>query len=380
MADLTQLPSYQRLMDLDAKAQTYGKYNVAKTDLFFTITLKDQSGKSGAQVTGWKVHVSIAPSPGNIQKAWDIFARLAADCNLRKFKIVNQANPGIGKQITIYCDGEKRDELHKFLKALNESFTAIIIPQEGESPDCKRISSYILFRNESFMPLGNSCIFGAPNGYISGMHIDIAKRILCTMQKDMSDFDSAYTAVTTEKVLKGSDGYQYFSICGKLTDDIPKLEVFKAKFRKEVNLIVQKARSFGANKIPWHNLGETEDFFGLEALRLPDVGVTVGEPAPPGSLPQRERRGAILLGQVDAEKLRRNFLSSQEGGSTMPPALEAPPAADFSPKFQEDRREAPKVVEMVVGDPSSSSAPPSQKDPDKKPDDGCCGDKHCSLQ
>lgn len=78
MTDLTHLPSYKQLVaqDMTQGAQPYGKYDVVNTGSFLIINLKDKSEKSGAQETGWKVHISIDPSSTeNIQKAWGIFAR-----------------------------------------------------------------------------------------------------------------------------------------------------------------------------------------------------------------------------------------------------------------------------------------------------------------
>lgn len=382
------LISYKQLHSLDRGVYTYGEYRVNKDPQYFAIDLLDVSSKGGPQNTGWKAHVSIDPSPANMEKAWNVFVLLAQQYEMRSFKFVNGANPGIGKQVTIYCDGEERARLWQFLIDLNSRFiTAEIVPQGGESPDCMQVSSYIMVRNERFKELGKSCV-GGPNGYVSDMHIDIAQRICRIMVMKMptggdfgAAFDIAYAAVTTEQELKDSVGHKYIDICSKLSDNIEKQEAFKAKFRTDVKLIVEKANSFDASKIPWHNLGQTEDVFGLEVLRFPAVGVAVSKTVSPESSQRRERRAAILPRSDEAKEHQRLVLSVLQGMTSVSPdpSIEGPPA--FLPKFQEDRSEAPKAVEMVVKDPSSSSAPqePSPETPKKKPGGGCCG-SGCAVQ
>ncbi len=380
------LISYKQLHSLDRGVYTYGGYRVTKDTQYFVIDLLDVSSKGGQQNTGWKAHVSIDPTPVNMEKAWNVFVLLAQQYEMGSFKFVNEANPGIGKQVTIYCDGEEMARLQLFLIGLNVGLTAAgIVPQAGEPPDCKQISPYIMIRNELFKELGASCV-GGPNGYISDMHIDIAQRICPRVGMDIATgdsfdtaFDVAYAAVTTEQELKGSVGHKYIYICSKLSGNIEKLEAFKAKLRTDVKLIVEKAGSFGAGKIPWHNLGQTEDVFGLEVLRFPDVGATVSKTSLPEPSQQRGRRVAILPGTHAAEVHKGLASSALQETSTVSPArsIEDPPS--FLPRFQGDRSEAPTMIEMVK-DPSSSSAPPepSPEAPKKKPGGGCCGG--CAVQ
>lgn len=146
--------------------------------------------------TKWKLHVSIAPR--NLDKAWGLYAELVIRHEISSFKVCDRANPGNGKQITIYCRMRDKDELLSFLRELEESFKQNnIVPDSAMPEDCSAVSGsrYISFRYETFdYSLSKPSIRGAPENYISDTHVDFAKEMLGEMQArgEDNDFDVSF--------------------------------------------------------------------------------------------------------------------------------------------------------------------------------------------
>jgi len=279
-----QLNSVETGKQEEPEALQYGDYVVNGDGGFIQV---DNTAQKREHATNWKLHVSIDPSA--LDKAWRLYAELAVGYGIDSFKVVDRANPGDGKQITIYCTMRDKRKLSLFLSELEEIFRKNNIAADSAmSEDCSVVSGsqYISFRYEAFdYSLSKSSINGAPKNYLSDTHMNFAKEILRELRSDSNeDFEATYSRVLArnERISDNRKApwfrkYQSYKKRGILDPAI---------FKQELKLIVAEARKFTNQDqdIPWYNLQSNSDTFGLMELDLAvrSLDKAPGSPILPG--------------------------------------------------------------------------------------------------
>lgn len=189
-------------------------------------------------------------------QGWKIFANLAIAYDLMDFKVYRKPENN-AKEITIYCDYYQNPagviHFQSFLKALNEKFkeAGIKFVNPVVLKDSLIVSDFINARNDYSDDLARdpSSIPGAPNGYISNIHILFLKDMHALRKGSygsMNDVDEIFRSILEKHK----------------NDHKAAVAIYQSPaFKAEIKFLFDKIKE--GSEPNWYNIAKERDFLHL---------------------------------------------------------------------------------------------------------------------